>query len=421
MKENILIIGGGGREHAITWCLRKSRRVGKLYAIPGNAGIAEIAECHSIGTAAKDFPAILAFIKEHEDIALTVVAPDNPLSEGLVDEIEAIGRRAWGPKKDAAIIEASKAFSKVFMKKYGIPTAEYEVFDEYGAAAAYIEKAAHPLVVKADGLAFGKGVLICNNLSESKNALKEIMLDKAFGKSGNKIVIEEFLEGPEVTVLAFTDGITVCPMVSSQDHKRAYDNDEGLNTGGMGTFSPSKAYTPEIEKYCIENIFKKTVEGLNSEGITFKGVIYFGLMITSSGVKVIEYNARFGDPETQAVLPRLKTDLLDIFYACIDDKLKDMNIEWDDQAAVCVILASGGYPKDYTKGKEITIGDIKDVTLFHSGTAVKDGRLVTNGGRVLGVTAKGRDVDEARRIAYENVEKISFDDMFYRKDIGIKK
>ena len=418
--NSVLVIGGGGREHAICVALAKSPKVDKLYCLPGNAGIAEIAECAPVS--ATDFDGILAFIKTHDDIKMTVVAPDDPLALGLVDLLESNGYRAFGPHKNAAIIEASKAFSKALMKKYGIPTAAYEEFDDVDKAKEYAKKQSYPLVVKADGLALGKGVIICQNEAEAMTALDEMMVGKKFKDAGSKVIIEEFMVGKEVSILSFTDGKTIVPMVSSQDHKRAHDNDEGLNTGGMGTFSPSKAYTEEYAKETMEKIILPTMRAMNAEGRTFKGVLYFGLMITDKGVKVVEYNARFGDPETQVVLPRLKTDLYEIFDAIIDERLSDVKIEWDDNAAVCVIIASGGYPESYKKGVPIEIGELdKDIVLYHAGTAMKDGRLVTSGGRVIGVTATGKDIDEARKKAYANVDKIRFEGAFYRKDIGIKK
>lgn len=417
---DILVIGGGGREHAICHTLKKSPKVGKLYCLPGNAGISEIAECIDIGV--MEFDRIRDFVKTHKNIDMVMVAPDDPLAGGLVDLLEEDGVRVFGPRKNAAIIEGSKAFSKQLMKKYNIPTADYEEFVDYDKAVEYVCNAKYPLVVKADGLALGKGVIICQNVEEAKDALYEMMVDKKFKAAGNKVIIEEFLVGREVSVLAFTDGKTIIPMVSSQDHKRAYDNDEGLNTGGMGTFSPSKIYTPEIEKEVLKNIILPTVDAMNKEGRTFKGVLYFGLMLTDDGVKVLEYNARFGDPETQVVLPRLKTDLVDIFNAVIDGKLADINIEWDDNAAVCVILASGGYPEKYEKGLPITIGKLDDdVVLFHAGTKKdENGQYLTNGGRVIGVTCLGKTIEDAREKAYRNIKNISFKNMHYRKDIGIK-
>ena len=417
---SVLVVGGGGREHTICWALKKSNKVDKIYCLPGNAGIAQIAECHPIG--ALEFDKILDFVKTHKDIDLTVVAPDDPLALGLVDLLNDNGYRAFGPKKNAAIIEASKAFSKALMKKYNIPTAAYEEFSDYNKALEYIKTAKYPLVVKADGLALGKGVIICQNVLEGEQALKDMMVDSKFKDAGKTIIVEEFMVGKEVSILSFVDGKHVVPMVSSQDHKRAHDNDEGLNTGGMGTFTPSKVYTKEIEKEVLNNIIYPTINAMNAEGREFKGVLYFGLMVTKDGVKVLEYNARFGDPETQVVLPRLKTDLYDIFNACIDGTLDKIDIEWKDEACVCVILASGGYPESYKKGVEISINDIdEDIMLFHSGTKMADGKLVTNGGRVIGVVAEGKDIDQAREKAYKNVEKIKFDGAFYRKDIGIKR
>ena len=347
----VLVVGSGGREHAIIWKLLQNKKIEKIYCAPGNAGIGQLAELVPIG--AMEIDKLVDFAKSNS-IDLTVIGMDDPLVAGVVDAFEAAGLRVFGPRKNAAIIEGSKAYSKELMKKYNIPTAGYETFDNYDAALEYVKKGDFPVVLKADGLALCKGVLICNTLEEAEAGLKTIMVDKKFGDSGNKVVIEEYLTGPEVSVLSFCDGKTVVPMVSAQDHKRAYDNDQGLNTGGMGTFSPSRVYTDEIAKVCMETIFKPTVDGLNKEGRTFKGIIFFGLMLTQKGPRVIEYNARFGDPETQVVLPRLKTDLLDIFEACIDGTLDKMDIEWYDNAAACVILASGGYPESYKKGYEIT-------------------------------------------------------------------
>ena len=417
---SVLVIGGGGREHAICVALAKSPKTGKLYCIPGNAGIAEIAECKpDIGV--MEFEKIGDFIAAHSDITMTVVAPDDPLAAGLVDYLEERGFRAFGPRANAAIIEGSKAFAKELMIKYGIPTADYLATSDYDAAIRVLERFKYPHVVKADGLALGKGVVICQNVEEAEIAVKEMMVDKKFKSAGNMVIFEEFLKGKEVSVLCFTDGKTIVPMVSSQDHKRAHDNDEGLNTGGMGTFSPSKVYTPELAKKVYDEIILPTMNAMNSEGRTFKGVLYFGLMITDKGVKVLEYNARFGDPETQVVLPRLKTDLYEIFDAIIDSRLSEVKIEWTDDACVCVILASGGYPESYKKGVPITIGKLPDdITLYHAGTAIKDGKLVTSGGRVIGVTAKGADIEEARKKAYAAIEHIHFDGMFYRRDIGIK-
>ncbi len=418
----VLVIGSGGREHTIVWKLSQSPKVDKIYCAPGNGGISALAECVSIPV--MDFDKLVAFAKE-KAVDLTVVAPDDPLAAGAVDAFETAGLRAFGPNKAAAIIEGSKAFSKDLMKKYNIPTAAYETFSSSTDAIAYVkEKNQVPVVVKADGLALGKGVIIAQSIEEAENAIHEIMDDKVFGAAGGKVVIEEFLTGPEISVLAFTDGKTVKPMVSAQDHKRAYDHDEGPNTGGMGTFSPSRIYTEELAQECMEKIFLPTMHAMNAEGRTFKGVLYFGLMKTPQGVKVIEYNCRFGDPETQVVLPRLKTDLFDIFNAVIDEKLADLTIEWEDNAAVCVVLASGGYPKSYEKGysmEGLDTAEAKGALLFHAGTALDNGVYKTAGGRVLGVTATGKDLDAAIYQAYEYVDMISFKDMHYRKDIGIKK
>ncbi len=419
----VLVVGGGGREHTICWKLRQSPKVTELYCAPGNGGIAEIATCVPIK--ATDIEAIADFA-EKEKIDLTVVAPDDPLVMGLVDLLESRGLRAFGPRANAAIIEGSKVFSKELMKKYHIPTAAYEVFDDPEKAMAYIRaRNSYPAVIKAEGLALGKGVIIAKDEAEAEAGVKEIMEDKKFGDSGNRVVIEEFLTGPEISVLAFTDGKTMRPMVSAQDHKRAYDNDQGLNTGGMGTFSPSRIYTPEMEKECMENIFLPTMAAMNAEGRTFKGVLYFGLMSTKDGVKVIEYNCRFGDPETQVVLPRLEGDLLEIFEAIIDERLDEVDIKWKDGGCVCVVAASGGYPEKYESGKEITgIAEaeaMEGVTVFHAGTKREGGRLLTAGGRVLGVTALADSLDAAIKRAYEAVEKVHFDKMHFRHDIGIKK
>ena len=417
---SVLVIGGGGREHAICVALAKSPKTGKLYCIPGNAGISQVAECvPSVGV--MEFEKIADFIAAHKDITMTVVAPDDPLAAGLVDYLEERGFRAFGPRANAAIIEGSKAFSKHLMTKYGIPTADYKEFTDYDEAAEYVKGAEYPLVVKADGLALGKGVIICQNAQEGEEAVREMMVDKKFKDAGKKIIVEEFLTGKEVSVLCFTDGQTIVPMVSSQDHKRAHDNDEGLNTGGMGTFSPSKVYTPQLADAVYRDIILPTMNAMNCEGRPVKGVLYFGLMITKKGAKVLEYNARFGDPETQVVLPRLKTDLYEIFDAIIDGRLSDVDIQWTDDACVCVILASGGYPESYKKGVPIAIGKLpEDIVLYHAGTAFKDGKLVTSGGRVIGVTAKGKDIEEARKKAYDAIKNIHFDGMFYRHDIGIK-
>lgn len=417
----VLVVGSGGREHAICWKLLQSPKVDKIYCAPGNAGIGEIAELVPVG--AMEFDKLAEFAKAN-DIGLTVVGMDDPLVGGIVDKFEEEGLRVFGPRANAAIIEGSKAFSKELMKKYNIPTAAYETFDNYEAALEYVKKGDFPVVLKADGLALGKGVLICNNLEEAEAGLNTIMVDKKFGDSGNKVVIEEFLTGQEMSVLSFCDGKTIVPMVSAQDHKRALDGDKGLNTGGMGTFSPSRYYTPELAEECMETIYKPTVEALNREGRTFKGIIFFGLMLTPKGMRVIEYNARFGDPETQVVLPRLKTDLLEIFEACVEGTLDKINVEWEDNGTACVVLASGGYPESYQKGYEITgLEDAKkapNILVFHAGTALKDGKFVTNGGRVLGITGIGKDLDEAIKIAYEGVKLVDFKDKHYRKDIGVK-
>ena len=421
---NVLVIGNGGREHAILLALKKSKRVEKLYCMKGNAGTAEIAE--NVDVDYMNISAVKKYVSEHPEIDYFVVAPDDPLAIGLVDELEAMGKRCFGPRKNAAIIEASKAYSKSLMKKYGIPTAEAETFDSYDKALEYVRKKGAPIVLKADGLALGKGVLVCDSLKQAEEGLKEIMLDKAFGAAGNVIVIEEcmrglkYTPGEEVSVLAFTDGKTIVPMITACDHKRANDGDKGLNTGGMGTFSPCPFWTQELEKEVYEKIMLPTMNALNAEGRTFKGCLYFGLMRTDKGMKVVEYNSRFGDPETQVILPMLKTDLLDVFEAVTDERLSDIKIEWEDGACVCVVLASGGYPLSYAKGKEITIGDIGDAQIVHAGTAIKDGKLVTSGGRVLGVVAKGKTVEDARNKAYNAVENISWENMQYRKDIGIK-
>lgn len=422
---NVLVIGNGGREHAIVAALSKSPKVDKIYCMKGNAGIAELAELVDVNYC--DLKAVGDWVDAHEDVKYTVIAPDDPLALGLADELESRGHRVFGPNKRAAEIESSKAFAKELMKKYGIPTAKYETFSDYEKALAYVEKGSFPVVLKADGLALGKGVLICENLQQAKDGLKQIMLDKAFGSAGNKVVVEEFLTGKEftpgeeVSVLAFTDGKTIVPMIPSCDHKRAYDGDKGLNTGGMGTFTPCPFYDKEIADEVRDKIMLPTVAAMNAEGRPFKGVLYFGLMRTKEGMKVVEYNSRFGDPETQVVLPMLKTDLMEIFEAVTDERLADIKIEWEDGACVCVVLASGGYPVKYEKGKEIAIGDLDEgVFLYHAGTKRENGVLKTDGGRVLGVCAKGKTVAEAREKAYANVKKIHFDGMHYRTDIGIK-
>jgi phosphoribosylamine---glycine ligase len=417
----ILVVGGGGREHAIIWKLSQNPLIKKMYCAPGNGGISALAECVQIK--ATDIEGIVKFAKENT-IDLVVVAPDDPLVAGMVDALEKAGIRTFGPRKAAAILEGSKSFSKDLMKKYNIPTAGYETFESSSEAIAYLKWQKYPLVVKADGLALGKGVIIAQDREDAIKAVIEIMKDKVFGSAGDKVVIEEFITGPEVSVLAFTDGKTIVPMVSSQDHKRALDGDKGLNTGGMGTFSPSRVYTPEIADYCMKNIFIPTVNAMNLENRKFKGVLFFGLMLTEAGPKLLEYNARFGDPETQVVLPRLKTDLLEIFNAVIDEKLDEVIIEWYNNSAVCVIMASGGYPQKYQTGFEITgISEAekeRDVVVFHAGTKKDQERVLTSGGRVLGVTALGDSLDTAIKLAYKNVEKIRFKDYHYRKDIGIK-
>lgn len=417
----ILVVGSGGREHTIVWKIAQSPKVEKIYCAPGNAGIAELAECVDINVMDKE--KMVAFAKDNA-IDIVMVAPDDPLVDGMVDAMESAGIRAFGPRANAAIIEGSKAFSKELMKKYNIPTAGYEVFTDSESAIKYLEKGSFPTVIKADGLALGKGVIIAQDLEEAKQAVHEMIDEGKFGKSGARVVIEEFLTGPEVSVLAFTDGKTVKPMVSAQDHKRAYDNDEGLNTGGMGTFSPSRLYDKAKADECMENIFIPTIKAMVAEGRPFKGVLYFGLMMTKDGVKVIEYNCRFGDPETQVVLPRLQSDLVEIMEAVIDERLDEIDIKWADNAAVCVVMASGGYPVAYEKGYEISgIEDAQSAgaVVFHAGTAKKDGKFVTNGGRVLGVTAVDENLDKAIESAYNAVKKIDFKDVHYRKDIGIKK
>jgi phosphoribosylamine--glycine ligase len=417
----VLVVGSGGREHALVWKIAQSSMVDKIFCAPGNGGISRLTEC--IPLKAIDVEGVVGFSKEQK-IDLVVVAPDDPLAAGMVDALETEGIRAFGPRKDAAIIEASKAFSKELMKKYDIPTASYEVFENGAEAIEYLKHQKYPIVVKADGLALGKGVIIAQSFEEASDAVKSMMGDRVFGSAGDRIVIEEFLSGQEVSILAFTDGKTVVPMVSSQDHKRALDYDRGLNTGGMGAFSPSRIYTPEIAEYCMDKIFKPTVNAMDSEGRRFKGVLYFGLIITDDGPKVLEYNARFGDPETQVVLPRLKNDLVEIFNAVIDEKLDDVKIEWEDNAVVCVVAASGGYPEKYMVGYEIKgleqVGADPDVVVFHAGTKIIDGNYVTSGGRVLGVSAIDSTLDSAIKRAYEAVGKISFKNMHYRKDIGIK-
>lgn len=416
----VLIVGGGGREHAIAWKAAKSPKVEKLYCAPGNAGIAQVAECVNIGV--MEFDRLVEFAKEKQ-VDLTVVAPDDPLAAGAVDAFEAAGLRAFGPRKNAAILEGSKAFSKDLMKKYGIPTAAYETFDSADKALAYLETADMPIVLKADGLALGKGVLICGNLEEAKAGVRSLMLDKQFGSAGSRIVIEEFMTGREVSVLSFVDGRTIRTMTSAQDHKRAKDGDKGLNTGGMGTFSPSPFYTEEVDAFCREHIYQPTVDAMRAEGREFKGVIFFGLMLTDKGPRVLEYNARFGDPETQVVLPRMKNDLVDVMEACIDGTLDQVELEFEDNAAVCVVLASEGYPEHYEKGYKISglekFSDEDGYYVFHAGTKFdQNGDVITSGGRVLGVTALGGSLKEARANAYQAAEWVEFENKYMRGDIG---
>lgn len=416
----VLIVGSGGREHAIAYSVAKSEKVDKIYCTPGNAGIAEYAECAPIGP--MEFSKITAFAKEKE-IDLVIVGMDDPLVGGLVDELEAAGIRTFGPRKNAAILEGSKAFSKDLMKKYHIPTAAYENFTDPEAALAYLETAKFPIVLKADGLALGKGVLICNTLEEAKEGVKTIMQDKKFGDAGNEMVIEEFMTGREVSVLSFVDGKTIKTMTSAQDHKRAGDGDTGLNTGGMGTFSPSPFYTKEVEEFCEKYIYQATVDAMRAEGRPFKGVIFFGLMLTADGPKVLEYNARFGDPEAQVVLPRMKNDIIEVVEACIDGTLDQVDLQFEDNAAVCVVLASDGYPVKYEKGFSIEgLEEFKNhegYYCFHAGTKFdEDGRIVTNGGRVLGVTAKGKNLREARMNAYAATKWVQFENKYMRRDIG---
>lgn len=415
----VLIVGSGGREHAIAVSVSKSRRVEKIYCAPGNAGIGQIAECVSIG--AMEFDALTVFAKE-KGIDLVIIGMDDPLAGGLTDVMEAAGLRVFGPRKNAAVLEASKAFSKDLMKKYEIPTAAYENFDSSGAALAYLEKADFPVVLKADGLALGKGVLICHTLEEARAGVRTIMEDKQFGDAGNRLVIEEFMTGREVSVLSFVDGKTIRTMTSAQDHKRIGDGDTGLNTGGMGTFSPSPFYTEEVDNFCRKFIYQPTVDAMAAEGRPFKGIIFFGLMLTKDGPKVLEYNARFGDPEAQVVLPRMKNDIIDVIEACIDGTLDQIELAFEENAAVCVVLASGGYPVSYEKGYPITglerFNGKEDYFCFHEGTKERDGQIVTNGGRVLGITATGQDLKEAREKAYEATEWVSFEKKYMRKDIG---
>ena len=415
----VLIVGSGGREHAIAWSVAKSPKVTKIYCAPGNAGIAEYAECVNIG--AMEFDKLVAFAKENE-IDLTIIGMDDPLVGGVVDAFEAEGLRVFGPRKNAAILEGSKAFSKDLMKKYNIPTAAYENFDDPQKALEYLETAKFPIVLKADGLALGKGVLICNTLEEAKAGVQEIMLDKKFGDSGNTMVIEEFMTGREVSVLSFVDGKTIKTMTSAQDHKRAGDGDTGLNTGGMGTFSPSPFYTKEVEDFCNKYVYQAPVDAMAAEGRPFTGIIFFGLMLTADGPKVLEYNARFGDPEAQVVLPRMKNDIIEVIEACLEGKLDEVDLQFEDNAAVCVVLASEGYPVKYEKGIPISgFENFKDKDgyyCFHAGTKFDGDQIVTNGGRVLGITAKGSDLKEARKNAYAATEWISFSNKYMRHDIG---
>jgi phosphoribosylamine--glycine ligase len=415
----ILIVGSGGREHAIAWKCAQSKRVDKIFCAPGNAGIGQIAECVPI--TAMEFDKLVAFAKEQK-IDLTIIGMDDPLVGGIVDAFEAAGLRVFGPRKNAAILEGSKAFSKDLMKKYNIPTAGYETFNSSEAALEYLKTAEYPTVLKADGLALGKGVLICNTKEEAEAGVKTLMLDKQFGSAGDRIVIEEFMTGREVSVLSFVDGHTIKIMTSAQDHKRAKDGDKGLNTGGMGTFSPSPFYTPEVDEFCKKYIYQATVDAMKAEGREFKGIIFFGLMLTPKGPRVLEYNARFGDPETQVVLPRMKNDIIDVFEACIDGTLDKIDLEFEDNAAVCVVLASDGYPEKYEKGKLITGLEAFDNNpgyyCFHAGTKRTDDGFVTNGGRVLGITATGSDLKTARANAYKATEWVSFENKYMRHDIG---
>ena len=413
----IMVVGGGGREHAIIKKIKENPAVTELYALPGNGGIAADATCVAIG--AKDIPAIVAFAKEKQ-IDFAVVAPDDPLVLGAVDALNEIGISCFGPEAKAAIIEGSKVFSKNLMKKYGIPTAAYEVFTELDEAIAYLQSAPIPTVIKADGLALGKGVIIAQTRDEAVSAVRSMMEEKQFGESGSRVVIEEFLTGPEVSVLAFTDGNVVRPMVSSMDHKRALDHDKGLNTGGMGTIAPNPYYTPEIAAECMEKIFVPTMNAMNKEGRTFRGCLYFGLMLTPDGPKVIEYNCRFGDPETQVVLPLLDTDLFEIFDAVADERLSEIDVKFKDENACCVIMASDGYPSKYEKGYEITVDDDMNGELFVAGAVIKDGKLLTNGGRVLGVTCTAPALSEAIDKSYGEVKKVHFGNAYYRKDIGAR-
>ena len=417
---NILIVGSGGREHAIAWSVAKSPKADKIYCAPGNAGISQYAECVNIG--AMEFEKLADFAQEHS-IDLTIIGMDDPLVGGVVDVFEERGLKVFGPRKNAAILEGSKAFSKDLMKKYNIPTAGYENFEDSEKALEYLRtQAKFPVVLKADGLALGKGVLICNDLAEAEAGVKEIMEDKKFGSAGNTMVIEEFMTGREVSVLSFVDGKTIRTMTSAQDHKRAMDGDQGLNTGGMGTFSPSPFYTEEVDEFCRKYIYQPTVDAMAAEGRPFVGIIFFGLMLTPDGPKVLEYNARFGDPEAQVVLPRMKTDILEVMEACVNGTLDQTELEFEDNAAVCVVLASEGYPVKYEKGIPMSgfeeFEDKEGYYCFHAGTKLENGQIVTNGGRVVGITAKGKDLKEARKNAYEATEWIQFANKYMRHDIG---
>ena len=415
----VLIVGSGGREHAIAMSVAKNANIKKLYCAPGNAGIANLAQCVPIQ--AMEFDKLIAFAKE-KAVDLVIVGMDDPLVGGLVDELEAAGIRAFGPRRNAAILEGSKAFSKDLMRKYNIPSAGYEIFTSASAALKFVETASFPLVLKANGLALGKGVLICNELGEAKDGINAIMVERQFGAAGETLVIEEFMTGREVSVLAFVDGKTIRTMTSAQDHKRAKDGDRGLNTGGMGTFSPSPFYTKEIDDFCNKKVYQATVDAMKAEGREFKGILFFGLMLTEEGPKVLEYNVRFGDPEAQVVLPRMKNDLIEVMEACIDGRLDEIELEFEENAAVCVVLASKGYPQDYDKGLEIKgleyFQDNEGYYCFHAGTKFVDEKIVTNGGRVLGITAKGTDLKEARYNAYEATKQVSFANKYMRNDIG---
>jgi len=417
----VLVIGGGGREHTLVWKISQSPKISQVYCAPGNAGISQLARCIDID--ADNIEKLVDFAKK-EKIDLTIVGPELPLSKGIVNEFNRWGLKIFGPSREATKIESSKVFSKYLMKKYNMPTANHEVFRNSEKAFDYIKQQAFPLVIKADGLAAGKGVFIAKNLAQARNALDTLMEEKKFGEAGRKVVVEEFLEGEEVSILAFCDGKTVVPMVSSQDHKKIFNDDQGPNTGGMGAYSPVPFYTDKLEKRVLEEILKPTIRGLRSEGREYKGVLYAGLILTKEGPKVLEFNARFGDPETQVILPRLKTDLIDILNAVIDGSLHKINIEWEDNAAVCVVVASGGYPGKYQKGKVINglerLEKMKDIIVFHAGTKLQDNKIITSGGRVLGITAWDDTISKAKEKAYEGVEKIYFEDMYYRKDIAVK-